>query len=186
MSYSKYLCKEKDFQLRKPYLSEMEYVEKVYKPKSGPMMYVAYIIGLVMCIISYNGLKNANLYLLSEGAIKVIRIIMLILPVFFTVLIVDLYLHPRKAEDALVTDVVVTKIYNYRKRVGGVVPMEVDLSVAVDIWSEEQKKYAVYVNAGDPHLHEGDKGLLVRNPKYNGIQRFIIWEKDTYSVIKKK
>ena len=32
----------------------------------------------------------------------------------------------------------------------------------------------------------GDRGLLVKHPKRKGIQRFTVWEKDTYSVIKKR
>ena len=68
-----------------------------------------------------------NLYLLSDEAIKVIRWILLILPIVFTVLMVDLYLNPRKAEDALVTEVVITKIYDYQKSVAAV-PLDVDIS----------------------------------------------------------
>ena len=184
MSYSEYLCKENDFQLRRPYLSEMQYVEKAYTPISYKKMLPLYLVGIVMCIVSYASIKNVNLYLLSEGVIKVLKSILLILPVIFTILTIDLYLNPRKAEDAMVTEVEIIKIHNYQKSVT-VVPLSDDISDFVDIWSDEQKKYAVYVTSGELHFHEGDKGLLIKHPRRNGLQRFIVWEKDKYSVIKK-
>ena len=97
MSYSEYLCKEKDFQLRRPYLSEIQYVEKAYTPISLQKMFPLYLVGIAMCIASYVMTKDMNLYLLSDGVVKAIRISLLILPVLFTVLIIDIYLNPQKA-----------------------------------------------------------------------------------------
>ena len=183
MNYNKFLCKEKDFQFRRPYLSELQYVEKVYTPISLQKMLPLYIVSIIMCIVAFVSTKDMQPYLLSEGVIRAIRFILLILPVVFIISIADDYLHPRRAEDAMVTEVEITKIYNYRARVVAV-PVSVDVSECVDIWSEEQKKFAVCVNSGDLHFHAGDKGLLIKHPKRNGFQRFLVWEKDKYSVIK--
>ena len=184
MSYSEYLCKEKDFQLRRPYLSELQFIEKAYTPISFQKMLIPNILGIVMCIMAYMMIRDTNLYLLSDGANKAIKWILLIMPFVFIVFTVDLYLHPRKAEDAMVTEVEITKIHYYQK-VGASVPLAPDTSSNVDIWSEEQKKYAVYVTSGELHFHEGDRGLLVKHPKRNGLQRLAVWERDTYSVIRK-
>ena len=184
INYGEYLCEEKDFQLRRPYLSEMQLIEKLYTPVSLQKMIIPYVIGLVFCFVAFFKVKDANLYLLSDGAIKAIRWILLIFPLVMTVLTADLYLNQRKPEDALVTEVEIIKI-SYYEKIGASVPVSPDISAYVDIWSKEQKKFAVHVTSGEYHFQVGDRGLLVKHPKRKGIQRFTVWEKDTYSVIRK-